>query len=294
MKRSHLFPAWQDGKLKAFTMSYDDGVSSDIRLCELMRRHGVKGTFNINFGRIPDTVPETAKAWRKMTAAECMKTYGDDMEIAVHGNMHPYWTRLSDAAETADILDDRRGLEQLFGRIIRGSASPNGDYDADTVNALRACGIRYCRTTKRAEGFLFPKHFEDPLHGFLALPTTAHNTDENLFDKIESFLAGSPRRAGRWLFYLWGHSYEFPRDDSWGVIEKALDLLGGRDDIWYATNIEIFDYEQAVRSLRFNVDQTMVENPSALDVFLRVSTEPSGDTVRVPAGQTVALPAVIG
>ncbi len=29
-------------------MSYDDGVEQDIRLIEIMKNYGVKGTFNIN------------------------------------------------------------------------------------------------------------------------------------------------------------------------------------------------------------------------------------------------------
>ena len=42
-----LFPG---GKAKAFTLSYDDGVESDFRLADLMRKYGVKGTFNVNSG----------------------------------------------------------------------------------------------------------------------------------------------------------------------------------------------------------------------------------------------------
>ena len=44
------------------------------------------------------------------------------------------------------------------------------------------------------------------------------------------------------MFYLWGHSYEFDENDNRDVIEKFAEFVGGRDDIWYATNIEIYDY----------------------------------------------------
>lgn len=40
-----LFPG---GKAKALTLSYDDGVEQDLHLIELMKQHGVKGTFNLN------------------------------------------------------------------------------------------------------------------------------------------------------------------------------------------------------------------------------------------------------
>ena len=41
---------WPDGRLHAFTMSYDDGRMEDNRLAALMKKYGLKGTFNINTG----------------------------------------------------------------------------------------------------------------------------------------------------------------------------------------------------------------------------------------------------
>ena len=37
-----------NGKLKALTFSYDDGVTQDIRMIELFNKYNVKGTFNLN------------------------------------------------------------------------------------------------------------------------------------------------------------------------------------------------------------------------------------------------------
>ena len=39
-----------NGKKKAVTFSYDDGVTQDRRLVEMMNTYGVKGTFNLNSG----------------------------------------------------------------------------------------------------------------------------------------------------------------------------------------------------------------------------------------------------
>ena len=39
-----------NGKKKAITFSFDDGVSQDIRLIELFNKYGLKGTFNLNSG----------------------------------------------------------------------------------------------------------------------------------------------------------------------------------------------------------------------------------------------------
>jgi hypothetical protein len=37
-----------NGKKKALTFSYDDGVTQDIRMTGLLNRYGLKGTFNLN------------------------------------------------------------------------------------------------------------------------------------------------------------------------------------------------------------------------------------------------------
>ena len=36
------------GKLKAITFSYDDGVTQDIQLVNLLNKYGLKCTFNLN------------------------------------------------------------------------------------------------------------------------------------------------------------------------------------------------------------------------------------------------------
>ena len=47
---SNIFMRFPGGKRKALTLSYDDGVEQDIRLIDIMKKHGLKGTFNINSG----------------------------------------------------------------------------------------------------------------------------------------------------------------------------------------------------------------------------------------------------
>ena len=40
-----LYP---QGKKKAFSITYDDGVTQDVRFVELLNKYGLKGTFNLN------------------------------------------------------------------------------------------------------------------------------------------------------------------------------------------------------------------------------------------------------
>lgn len=55
--------------------------------------------------------------------------------------------------------------------------------------------------------------------------------------------------------------------------------------IWYATNIAIYDYMQAVSQLEFTADADRVYNCSAGDCWLYVD----GAAVRLPAGQITVL-----
>ena len=87
------------------------------------------------------------------------------------------------------------------------------------------------------------------------------------------------------LFYLWGHSYEFNDNDNWNVIEEFAEYIGNREDIWYATNGEIYDYVQAFNGLQFAANGAFIRNPSATDVYVCYR----GKNVLVPAGKTVKV-----
>lgn len=46
----YCFLRFPEGKFKAVTLSYDDGVHADIRFAGILDKYGMKGTFNINSG----------------------------------------------------------------------------------------------------------------------------------------------------------------------------------------------------------------------------------------------------
>jgi peptidoglycan/xylan/chitin deacetylase (PgdA/CDA1 family) len=39
---------WPDGRDKCCTLSFDDGTVEDRRICEMLRSHNLRATFNIN------------------------------------------------------------------------------------------------------------------------------------------------------------------------------------------------------------------------------------------------------
>ena len=46
----NTFIRFPEGKSKAFTLSYDDGVRQDKRFVKILNKYGLKSTFNLNSG----------------------------------------------------------------------------------------------------------------------------------------------------------------------------------------------------------------------------------------------------
>ena len=144
-----IFLRFPGGRAKALTLSYDDGVEQDIRLIEIMRAHGLKGTFNLNSGLIaPEgTAYPAGQVHRRMTLSQMARLYPDNgMEVAVHGLTHPFLEQLPQGALAYEIVQDRKNLEDIYGGIVRGMAYPFGTYDDRVIEALRAADIAYART----------------------------------------------------------------------------------------------------------------------------------------------------
>ena len=276
-----IFMRFPEGRARALTLSYDDGVESDIQLIDIMKANRLKGTFNINAGSFaPEgTTYRPGTVHRRMSESQCKACYTDSgMEVAIHGLTHPFLEQLPAPMCTYEVLEDKRRLENLFGTLIRGAAYPYGSSSQSVVDTLRLCGIAYCRTTVSTGRFDIPTDW-------LRLPTTCHHRDSRLMSLADSFLEARTDRAPQ-LFYLWGHSYEFDGDNNWHVIEEFAKRMGNREDIWYATNIELYDYIEAYRQLRFSVSGKIVQNPTATPVWF---TRNGKDSVCVGAGQTLTL-----
>lgn len=263
MIKFDLFPG---GKKKALTMSYDDGTIFDRRLVEIFNKYGIKGTFHINSGLCENKE-------RKVQPEEMKELYKGH-EVAVHGVEHHTLTKISPQNMVQEILEDRRTLEKWMGYPVRGMSYANGAYNDEVCDALHSCGIVYSRTTKSTNAWKLPDDF-------LKWHPTCHHKDA--MAQAERF-SNWNYQAG-YLLYIWGHSYEFDNDNNWDMMEELCRKLGGKDDIWYATNIEIYDYVAALKNLIISVDNDIITNPSAIDVWVNNS----GDVLKIPAGQTVKL-----
>lgn len=261
-----LYLCFPEGKAKALTMSYDDGKWADERLVELFNRHGIRGTFNLNYGLMER--PERIDKDR-------IRQLYEGHEVATHTMTHPTIARCPLTETAKEVLEDRIGLESLVGYPVRGHAYPNGSYNEEVKTLLGSLGIAYGRTAMWESGSMElptdPMEWNGPCH---------HNY--HLMDYARTFAEFQKKQYLKCL-YVWGHSYEFDRDDNWGLMEEFCAYMGGREDIWYATNIEIIDYMEAGRRLQYGAAGDFVYNPSARTVWISVDDVP----LAVAGGQTV-------
>ena len=255
-----LFP---NGRIRALTLSYDDGVETDIRMMEILDRYGIKCTFNLNSGLYaPEgTVYPAGTIHRRMSRSQIDAAYHAPHEISTHALTHPFIDRMPEARIAYEIVKDRENLEAEFGCIVRGHAYPFGVFDDRVVRILKDSGIVYARTVISSHRFDLPKDW-------LRLEATCHHNDPALAQLMEKFLADDPRPSAK-FFYIWGHSYEFDQYNNWELLENLAKTLGSREDVWYCTNIEAYMYIEAYRALVFSIDGTRVYNPSTVEVFFR-------------------------
>lgn len=267
---------WPDGLKKALTFSYDDGVMQDLRLISLFRQYGLKGTFNLNsafFGQLDSYTRDGRVIDHSHVPEEDIARVYSGFEVAVHTAHHPDLTQISGANAVEEIISDRAALEALTGRPVRGMAYPYGTVNAQVKNIVETCGIAYSRGTCVTGRYSLPEDRYDWC-------CSCHHGE--LEPLIDPFLENDRRLS---LLSVWGHSYEFDQTQTWDEIEAQLERLGGNDDVWYASNIEIFDYIDAYRALRWTCDGGVVENPTCTDIYL----ECDGETVRIPGGGRMAL-----
>lgn len=271
----NLFPG---GKSKALTLSYDDGVTQDRKLVEILNKYEIKCTFNLNSGHIksgPEWMLEGVRI-NKVKAEELAGLYKGH-EAAVHSCTHPRLEQLPKERIISEIYEDRKTLEEWFNYPVRGMAFPNGTYNRQVLEVVEDLGIEYSRTVRSHETFRLPENY-------LEWDPTCHHVNHKVLELAEEFLAAD-ENGGPYLFYLWGHSYEFDLDNNWQLIEEFCMLVAKNPSIWYATNIEIIDYLKAVRNLKFSISGNSVYNPAGISVWISVD----GKAVEIKPGETRTL-----
>ena len=155
---SMVFPG---GKSKACTLSYDDGVVQDRRLTEILRRHGIKATFNLGAGLLGHQdkggFPGKPDLDISKSSPEEVKNLYAGHEVAGHGLYHSSLDSVGAPLASYEIVEDKRRLEQLVEKPLRMFAYPFGMYNSQVIEILRLAGYQGARTIRSSHSFAIPQ-----------------------------------------------------------------------------------------------------------------------------------------
>jgi peptidoglycan/xylan/chitin deacetylase (PgdA/CDA1 family) len=203
----------------AFTTSWDDGHPLDLRVAEVLARHGCAGTFY---------VPRRNSEGRSVLATGELRTLAAGFEIGGHTVDHVRLTR----ANLDQIGACKQRLQHELGGEVAGFCYPGGHHDATIRATVRSAGFRYARTIERGpagDPFRVPVTLQLYPHGRItylknfarhpASPTELAQLVRapDLEARIDALLA---RAHG--VFHLWGHSWELQERGLWDLLDRVL------------------------------------------------------------------------
>lgn len=225
-----------NGKNKAVTFSFDDGISQDKRLIGLLDKYGLKGTFNLNSGMFGsrDSLIRNGMEVRhdEIDEKEIYETYKNH-EVAVHGLKHLNFRQIEDDGVLIDQIErDRKALEKIMKVPVVGCAYPYGAFNDHVVEIMRkSTGVKYSRTTVSTHNFDLQKDL-------LRFDPTVYFIEDCLFDIAQKFLQTQTDKPQ--LLYVWGHSFELDANFiSWEKFESFCELVSGKKDVYYGTNAQV-------------------------------------------------------
>ena len=225
---------------------WDDGVATDIRLIEILRKYNAKATFNLCpwfMGR--ETIPSfwldplsrngsfNGFIAGRVGTRDLREVY-DGFQVASHCWKHETAGEVPDDVFLKAATDARKFLEDSFQKECRGFAWPNGRHTPETEKLLAEAGFLYGRTTVYTPDL---RNNDDPM----ALASNCHFLNP-LFWKIFD----EAKKTG--FFYFWGHSYEM-MDYSvlWGRFEVKIKALCDDPDVEW---VDVAELPELIRKNR--------------------------------------------
>jgi hypothetical protein len=218
------------------TTSWDDGHPLDLRVADLLAKHGVPGTFYTPMATTHGTM-----------AAAGIRALSQAIEIGAHTLDHVVLTAVGDPLARRQIVESRLWLEDITGLPCRMFCPPTGRYARRHLVMVRNAGFLGLRSVELgslekpqlASGLmLMPTSVQAFPHTLLALSRNAvkRGAFGNLWRCIRyggsgdweahcrALLGEAARRGG--VFHLWGHSWELDQTGQWQRLETVLRMMG--------------------------------------------------------------------
>ena len=294
----NFYPGWTR---KAISFTIDDGhLDMDTKLINIIRPYGIKGSFNISSNNMtkhndPDRIRKTYRGFEitnhvllhpfafaddadvilsdeffnEETASKdvCYREEGTPEGVYLRYNTaRERWSRYCTAKGYITLTNAcKKELEEVFGEgSVRGFAWPFcRQNNSEVIEYLKSqyYGLRDAGRQNPVEDTAF------------LLPADRTNwrynaRHSNLLMRAAEYEALGD--AGQRTWFCFGvHAVDFERDGKWEDLAEFAKTYGNRpEDFWYATNVEIFDYEDAVKAVI--VEDGVIRNNSDITLYAKL------------------------
>ena len=235
----------RDGTPKKYvTLSFDDGITQDLRIIEILKKYGFYGaTFNINTGLyganwtwVADATNCPGLSHLRFTEEELMTGIYDGFEVAVHTLNHPSLKTYDEqpAAMRKEINKDASNITKITGVKPVGMAWPGGDteYTDKSIELIMDMEtVFYARGTTRTGNYKLPTEF-------MKWMPTCSLSDSDAISLTRKFL--NAECTEDMLLYVWCHGYEFDVYNSWDKLEQFVKMVSEAEDVVILTNAEFY------------------------------------------------------
>lgn len=223
-----------------FTCSTDDGHPSDMKMAELLSRHGLSGTFFI---------PIKNREGLPVLSDAKIREIGRQFEIGSHTYDHCFLNTVNSKQARFQVEEGKRKLEDVIGKPVTGFCYPGGKYQREHIELVKTAGFQYARTTMNLCFSSGRSQFE--------MPTTCQFYPHDRSVYCRNFIKSGywPQRydglalalsEANWLkriyalfdhacehgavFHLWSHSHDIDKLGAWEELDRFFSYVSSRTD----------------------------------------------------------------
>ena len=222
---------------KYVVMGFDDGITQDVRIMEILKKYNLRATFFINSGLLgADWTANVKVSHVRYTEHQIREGIYDGFEVEAHSKRHPSLKNATFENIIDQVQGDIDAIADMTGAAPKGLAYPGGtkDVDENVVSVIEEnTSAGYGRTTTSTDSFELPERF-------LYWNPTAHVNSSNAAGLAKKFVNAEIGDEDM-LLCFWGHGYEFDQANSWDRFESLCKYLSEQDDLVFVTYGEFYE-----------------------------------------------------
>jgi len=201
------------------SIMWDDGLVSDLKILEIIRKLNITSTFAISPSRhAKNRSPNDKRGDYGMLVSRQELREFSDFEICNHGNLHLDLSKSNYKQTKEEIESGKKNLEDIYQKEISGFCYPYGVYTDVAKNILLDNRIKYARTTQL--GLTKSHLLLNPNFKWNKVAINKIQDNSNLI--------------------IWGHTYELKTDLDWKVVRSMYEEISSN------CNIKIIKFEEMV------------------------------------------------